>query len=84
MIMDYTKLINQHCEIIDALSVEAESVTEPSELTAVLRNTGLALSNLGKLRTLQKKETIEEDDDGIDDLIATAKEKALALNGKKA
>jgi hypothetical protein len=82
--LDYNKLINQHCQIIDVLSLEADGCEDNADLTSVLRNTGLALSNLGKLRTLQKRESIIEDDDGIDDLIADAKIKAGLLNGKKA
>lgn len=84
-ILDYDRLAQLNVAVIDALSgqIEASVIGEDSKsLTEALRATGLALSNISKLRTLQKRETVEEEDDGIEDLLKLAKEKAALLHGK--
>jgi uncharacterized protein with von Willebrand factor type A (vWA) domain len=77
--IDYDSLIEQHCEIINTLSQEADTTDEKS-LTNMLRNTGLALGNLAKLKTLKKREIPEEEDDNsFDEMMAKAQAQALDL-----
>lgn len=84
MALDYDKLLEQHCQIVDLLSSEVDRTDDAAELTALLRNTGLALGNINKLRTLRKRDVPEEENDTtIDDLIANARQKAKEINGKK-
>ena len=83
--LDYDRLAQLNVAVIDELSGQIESSViekDSKSLTEALRATGLALSNISKLRTLQKRETVEEEDDGIEELLKLAKEKAALLHGK--
>jgi hypothetical protein len=83
--LDYERLARLNVCVIDALSQDVEAClmqNDTKSLTEALRASGLALSNISKLRTLQKRETVEEEDDGVEELLKVAREKAAALHGK--
>lgn len=83
--LDYDRLAQLNMRVIDALSDDVEAClmqNDTKSLTDALRASGLALANISKLRTLQKRESGVEEDDGIEELLANAKERAAQLHDK--